>query len=89
MSELLFNEFLLALESAVFSALLISIRLTNRDPRENEESIPFHRAVAEAILARDAARAEALMERLLADAMLRLGEEAEHEGDATSAPHAA
>jgi len=69
------NEFLLAMESAVFSALLISIRLTNRDPRENEESIPFHRAVADAILARDAAEAEARMERLLADARLRLGEE--------------
>ena len=68
------NEFLLAMESAVFSALLISIRLTNRDPRENEESIPFHRAVADAILARDAAEAEARMERLLADTRLRLGE---------------
>ena len=69
------NEFLLAMESAVFSALLISIRLTNRDPRENEESIPFHSAVADAILARDAAEAEARMERLLGDARLRLGEE--------------
>ena len=69
------NEFLLAMESAVFSALLISIRLTNRDPRENEESIPFHRAVADAILAGDAAAAEARMERLLGDTRHRLGEE--------------
>ena len=75
------NEFLLAMESAVFSALLISIRLTNRDPRENEESIPFHRAVADAILARGAVEAEARMERLLADARHRLGEE----GDARAA----
>ena len=77
------NEFLLAMESAVFSALLISIRLTNRDPRENEESIPFHRAVTDAILARNAAEAEARMERLLADARLRLGEEAGTEGRTT------
>ncbi len=69
------NEFLLAMEGAVFSALLISIRLTNRDPRENEESIPFHRAVTEAILDRNAADAEARMERLLTDARLRLSED--------------
>ena len=74
------NEFLLAMESAVFSALLISIRVTNRDPRENEESIAFHRAVADAILARDATEAGDRMERLLADARLRLGEEAGREG---------
>ena len=79
------NEFLLAMESAVFSALLISIRLTNRDPRENEESIPFHRAVADAILARDAAEAEARMERLLADAVFRLGEETGREERAAGA----
>ena len=82
------NEFLLAMESAVFSALLISIRLTNRDPRENEESIPFHRAVADAILARDAAGAEARMERLLADARHRLGEEAGRQGEAEGAVRA-
>ena len=79
------NEFLLAMESAVFSALLISIRLTNRDPRENEESIPFHGAVANAILARDGTAAEASMERLLADARLRLGEEAGRERDTRDA----
>ena len=82
------NEFLLAMESAVFSALLISIRLTNRDPRENEESIPFHRAVADAILARDAAGAEARMEWLLADARHRLGEEAGRQGEAEGAVRA-
>ena len=81
------NEFLLAMESAVFSALLISIRLTNRDPRENEESIPFHRAVADAILAGDGAQAEARMERLLADARHRLGEDAGRESEA-GAPRA-
>ncbi len=83
------NEFLLALESAIFSALLISIRLTNRDPRENEESIPFHGAVADAILDRDGARAESLMEQLLGDAVLRLGENAGPEAGSASITDAA
>ena len=76
------NEFLLAMESAIFSALLISIRITNPDPRENEESIPFHRVVADAIPAEDAAEAEVRMERLLADTQLRLGEEGARAGGA-------
>ena len=67
------NEFLVAMEGIIFSALLSSIRLTNQDPRENAASIPFHREVYEAIAARDGARAEEVMERLLADASLRLG----------------
>lgn len=84
------NEFLLAMESAVFSALLISIRITNPDPRENEESIPFHRAVADAILAGDAAEAEARMERLLGDARHRLGEDDAQETQSTdTSPSAA
>ncbi|MEM7022096.1 MAG: FadR/GntR family transcriptional regulator [Pseudomonadota bacterium] len=68
------NELLRSMEGVIFSALLGSIRLTNRDPRENEESIPFHRAVTDAILRRDADAAEARMETLLADATKRLGE---------------
>ncbi|MCP4316313.1 MAG: FadR family transcriptional regulator [Hyphomicrobiales bacterium] len=67
------NEFLVAMEGIIFSALLSSIRLTNKDPRENADSIPFHREVYEAIAARDGARAEQVMERLLADASKRLG----------------
>lgn len=68
------NELLSAMEGVIFSALLDSIRLTNKDPRENEDSIPFHRAVCEAIVARDGARAERSMEKLLGDASHRLGE---------------
>ncbi|MGI9433306.1 MAG: FadR/GntR family transcriptional regulator [Geminicoccaceae bacterium] len=68
------NRFLMALDGVIFSALLISIRLTNEDPRENEGSIPFHRDVYQAIAARDAGLAESLMEGLLVDARLRLGE---------------
>lgn len=68
------NEFLVAMEGVIFSALLSSIRLTNADPRDNGDSIAFHREVYEAIAARDCGRAEQLMEKLLGDASFRLGE---------------
>lgn len=67
------NDLLRALEGVIFSALLGSIRLTNQDPRDNETSIPFHRAVTDAILARNGAEAEARMEHLLSDTQDRLG----------------
>ncbi|MCR9137511.1 MAG: FadR family transcriptional regulator [Alphaproteobacteria bacterium] len=67
------NEFLVALEGIIFSALLSSIRLTNVDPRSNEASLPFHRKVYESIAARDGDKAETVMEQLLADAGRRLG----------------
>lgn len=67
------NEFLAALEGVIFSALLSSIRLTNKDPRDNEGSIPYHREVYEAIAARDGVKAQKVMEDLLADAAHRLG----------------
>ena len=67
------NEFLTALEGVIFSALLSSIRLTNKDPRDNEGSIPYHREVYEAIAARDGIKAQKVMEDLLADAAHRLG----------------
>ncbi len=62
------NELLRAMKGMIFSALLSSIRLTNKDPRENRDSVPFHRAAANAILARGGDLAEARMERLLANA---------------------
>jgi GntR family galactonate operon transcriptional repressor len=67
------NEFLGAFEGAIFSALLGSIRLTNKDPRENAESMPFHVAVCEAIEAREPDHAEQAMQRLLGDTNRRLG----------------
>lgn len=79
------NEFLVAMEGVIFSALLSSIRLTNRDPRENAESIPFHRAVYEAIAARDAGRAELCMSRLLGDTDERLGQRLPDGGPETGA----
>lgn len=66
------NEFLVAMEGMIFSALLSSMRLTNSDPRENETSIPFHRHVCAAIAEGNAVRAEELMERLLDDTDDRL-----------------
>lgn len=66
------NEFLAALEGVIFSALMSSIRLTNKDPRDNERSIPYHREVCEAIAARDGQKAEDVMDDLLKDASRRL-----------------
>lgn len=66
------NEFLMALEGVIFSALLSSIRLTNTDPQQNEDSIPFHRDVCSAIVKRNGTKAQRLMERLLSDADERL-----------------
>jgi len=66
------NEILLSMEGVIFSALLSSIRLTNRDPRENANSIPFHRKVLEAIKAQDHALAEEMMTAHLSDTSLRL-----------------
>lgn len=68
------NDFLRAMEGVIFTALLNSIRLTNKDPRENAASIPFHRAITDAIVKRDGDAAEARMEDHLADAWQRLGE---------------
>lgn len=66
------NEFLTSMEGIIYSALLVSVRITNADPRENDKSIPFHRDVYEAIVARDADRAEELTVALLSDAGKRL-----------------
>jgi len=66
------NEFLRSLEGVVFSALLTSIKLTNKDPRDNESSIPIHRAVMTAILDRDAIAAERQMLAHLEDTTTRL-----------------
>ena len=68
------NELLLSMEGVIYSALLSSIRLTNADPRDNDKSITFHRAVTDQILQRNGVKAESRMERLLADANRRLGE---------------
>lgn len=66
------NEFLTSMEGVIYSALLVSVQITNKDPRQNGTSIPFHIEVYEAIFNRDAELAERLTEKLLSDAIMRL-----------------
>ena len=66
------NEFLSGLEGVIYSALLVSVRITNKDPRDNGASIPFHRDVFEAIANKDGDLAEDLTQKLLSDASRRL-----------------
>lgn len=75
------NEILLSMEGVIFSALLSSIRLTNRDPRENANSIPFHREVLDAIKARDHLLAEKTMNAHLSDTRQRLESALKEIGD--------
>ncbi|KMT64472.1 FadR/GntR family transcriptional regulator [Catenovulum maritimum] len=69
------NEFLSSMEGVIYSALLVSVQITNQDAAQNEASIPFHREVYQAILDKDAALAESLTEKLLGDASTRLRKE--------------
>ena len=69
------NEILESMEGVIFSALLNSIRITNKDPRDNITSIPFHSAVTNAIVERNPDLAELNMKRLLGDADKRLRKE--------------
>lgn len=69
------NEFLSAMEGVIYSALLLSVRVTNQDPIKNAASVPFHREVYDAIVARDGQLAQQLTETLLNDASQRLHNE--------------
>ena len=60
------------MEGVIYSALLVSIRLTNNDPRDNTESIAIHRKVCRAIEKRNGKKAERLMLSLLEGANNRL-----------------
>ncbi len=68
------NEFLVALEGLVFTGLLSILKLTNLNAQDNAASVPLHRHVCDAILARDGAKAESEMQTLLGDADRRLAE---------------
>lgn len=72
------NEFLQDIEGVIYSALLVSIRLTNKDPIENGTSLPFHYEVCQAISNRDGALAEQLTDRLLRDASERLQQQVDN-----------
>lgn len=70
------NSFLASMEGVIYSALLVSIKVTNKHPRENGASIQFHRDVYLAISERNGDKAEKLTEKLLKDASLRLAKSA-------------
>ncbi|AWB65046.1 GntR family transcriptional regulator [Saccharobesus litoralis] len=70
------NELLTAMEGVIYLALLVSVRITNQDPRKNGTSVPFHRELYSAIARREAEKAEQLTEKLLTDASRRLQEAA-------------
>jgi DNA-binding FadR family transcriptional regulator len=66
------NEFLSAMDGIVFTSLLSSIRLTNRDAKQNEASLSLHQDVADSIFAKKPEEAEQRMFHLLSDAKIRL-----------------
>ena len=68
------NEFLTSMEGMIYSALLVSVRITNQDPRKNSDSVKFHRDLYEIIAKGDGEEAEVLTEKLLNDAIRRLKE---------------
>lgn len=68
------NEFLSAIEGVIYSALLVSVRVTNADKEQNDQSVPLHRDVYEAILARKPELAAGAVEVMLNDAKGRIKE---------------
>lgn len=66
------NPYLDALENAIFAGLLLSIRITNPDIKQNLASVPLHLDIAEAIRAGDADKAYQTMRIHLTDASTRL-----------------
>jgi GntR family transcriptional regulator, galactonate operon transcriptional repressor len=66
------NEFMLPVAHAIRTSLLTSIRITNRDSEINRTiSMPLHKAICDAILARDPERARQAMQKHLDDAESR------------------
>lgn len=62
------NDFLLPVAHAIRTELMSSMRVTNRDPEENRQvSLPLHRAIRDAIAARDPDAARLAMQRHLDD----------------------
>jgi len=66
------NPFFAPVANVVSSALLSSLRVTNRKPEDNVTSLPVHERVLKAIRARDSAGAEKAMKALLSDAAARI-----------------
>jgi GntR family galactonate operon transcriptional repressor len=62
------NEFLLPVTHAIRASLVASMRITNRDSEQNRTvTLPLHKAIYDAILARDTAKAREAMQVHLDD----------------------
>jgi DNA-binding FadR family transcriptional regulator len=62
------NEFLLPIAHAIRTELMTSMRVTNRDPEENQKvSLPLHSAIRDALAARDPQAARSAMQPHLDD----------------------
>jgi GntR family galactonate operon transcriptional repressor len=62
------NEFLLPVTHAIRASLVASMRITNRDSELNRTvTLPLHKAIYEAVVARDTARARQAMQEHLDD----------------------
>ncbi len=66
------NRYFDALESAIFTGLLLSIRVTNPDELRNRKSLPFHKTISDAIAAKDSEAAHSAMKLHLEDSARRL-----------------
>nr|WP_280520661.1 FadR/GntR family transcriptional regulator [Phaeobacter sp. J2-8] len=66
------NRYFNSLENAIFTGLMLSIRLTNPDEKRNRKSIPLHQTIAEAIKNQDPEAAQERMREHLADSAYRL-----------------
>ena len=62
------NEFLLPVAHAIRASLVTSMRITNRDSEQNRTvTLPLHKAICDAIAARDTAMAREAMQVHLDD----------------------
>ena len=66
------NPFFSPVANVIAASLDTSLRVTNRQPSDNDTSIPVHQKVMKAILARKPNAARAAMQSLLNDAAARI-----------------
>ncbi|MBO0690239.1 MAG: FadR family transcriptional regulator [Candidatus Dormibacteraeota bacterium] len=62
------NDYLAPIAHAIRTEMMASLRVTNRDPKVNRDvSLPLHKAILDAVLAREPERAAEAMRRHLED----------------------
>lgn len=66
------NPFFAPVANVISASLESSLRVTNRQPADNRDSVPVHQDVMNAICARDSSAAEQAMRALLRDAAQRI-----------------